>query len=91
MIDVRIPKLGMSTVEVDILEVLVEVGATVHVGDVLVDVESEKASYQIEADVGGTVTEIVVTAGETYEVGDLVMRIAPDGVDPVSEGRDAAD
>jgi 2-oxoglutarate dehydrogenase E2 component (dihydrolipoamide succinyltransferase) len=73
--DVHIPKMGMSTVEVDVLRVLVSAGERVGAGDVLVEVESEKANYEIEAEVGGTVTEVLVKEGDVKEVGDVIARI----------------
>jgi pyruvate/2-oxoglutarate dehydrogenase complex dihydrolipoamide acyltransferase (E2) component len=73
--DVRIPKMGMSTVDVDVLRVLVSPGQRVAPGDVLVEVDSEKANYEIEAEVGGTVTEVLVKEGDVKEVGDVVARI----------------
>ena len=79
MRDVHIPKMGMSTVEVDVLRVLVERGQRVERGDVLVEIESEKANYEIEAEVAGTVAEVLVHEGETREVGDVVARIEEDG------------
>jgi pyruvate dehydrogenase E2 component (dihydrolipoyllysine-residue acetyltransferase) len=78
MKDVHIPKMGMSTVEVDVLRVLVSPGQRVAAGDVLVEVESEKANYEIPADVGGLVTEVLVKEGDVREVGDVFARIEED-------------
>lgn len=75
MTDVHIPKMGMSTVEVDIMRVLVAPGQTVKADDVVVEVESEKASYEIEAGVAGVVAEVLVSDGDVGEVGDVVVRI----------------
>jgi pyruvate/2-oxoglutarate dehydrogenase complex dihydrolipoamide acyltransferase (E2) component len=71
--------MGMSTVEVDVLRVLVHEGQRVEVGDVVVEIESEKANYEIEADVGGVVAEVLVSEGDVREVGDVVVRIDEDG------------
>jgi pyruvate/2-oxoglutarate dehydrogenase complex dihydrolipoamide acyltransferase (E2) component len=78
MKDVHIPKMGMSTVEVDVLRVLVSPGQHVAAGDILVEIESEKANYEIESEVGGTVTEVLVKEGDVKEVGDVVARIEED-------------
>jgi pyruvate/2-oxoglutarate dehydrogenase complex dihydrolipoamide acyltransferase (E2) component len=78
MKEVRIPKMGMSTVEVDVLHVLVRPGQRVAAGDVLAEVESEKATYEIEAEVAGTVTEVLVGEGDVKEVGDVIARIEDD-------------
>ena len=74
--NVQIPKMGMSTVEVDVLRVLVAKGQRVEPGDLLVEIESEKATFEVEAGVAGTVSEILVSAGQECEVGDVVVRIA---------------
>ena len=78
MTDVRIPKMGMSTVEVDVLRVLVSEGQRVEPGDVLVEIESEKANYEVEAEVAGTVAELLVEEGDVRQVGDVVARIEED-------------
>ena len=78
MTDVRIPKMGMSTVEVDVLRVLVSEGQRVAPGDVLVEIESEKANYEVEAEVAGTVAELLVQEGDVRQVGDVVARIEED-------------
>lgn len=78
MIDVHIPKMGMSTVEVDIVTVMVQPGARVAVGDSLIEVETEKVSSIIESEHAGTVGEVLVAEGETYEVGHVFCRIEPD-------------
>jgi 2-oxoglutarate dehydrogenase E2 component (dihydrolipoamide succinyltransferase) len=75
MKDVHIPKMGMSTVEVDVLRVLVRPGQPVAAGDVIAEIESEKATYEIEAEVGGTVAEVLANEGDVKEVGDVIARI----------------
>jgi len=78
MIDVHIPKMGMSTVEVDVIEVYVEVGEKVEAGEVLLMVEAEKAKCPVPSPVAGTVAEVLVAEGDEREVGDVVVRISPD-------------
>jgi pyruvate/2-oxoglutarate dehydrogenase complex dihydrolipoamide acyltransferase (E2) component len=75
VIDVHIPKLGMSTVEVDIGAVLVSVGDRVAVETPIVEVESEKVTFAVEAGAAGTVAEILVNRGDICNVGDVVARI----------------
>jgi pyruvate dehydrogenase E2 component (dihydrolipoamide acetyltransferase) len=77
MIDVRIPKGGMSTVEVDVVAVHVSPGDVVEVGAVLMEVESEKATFEVEAARGGVVREVLVQVGDVSMVGDVVARIEP--------------
>ena len=76
MIDVTIPKMGMSTVEVDLMSWLVKPGQSVEPGTVLAEVESEKTTVEIEAQVAGTISELLVEEGQTVEVGTVICRIA---------------
>lgn len=75
MIEVRIPKAGMSTVEVEVVGVLVEVGQRVSAGDELIEVEGDKATFAVEAEADGVVAEILVRVGDEREVGDVVARL----------------
>lgn len=75
MIDVQIPKMGMSTVEVDITAVHVAAGDRVEPQTILVEIESEKSTFEIEAGVSGTVAEVLVAEGDEREVGDVIVRI----------------
>jgi pyruvate/2-oxoglutarate dehydrogenase complex dihydrolipoamide acyltransferase (E2) component len=75
MIDVHIPKMGMSTVEVEIVTIMVEVGQRVGPEDAVVEIEGDKSSFDVEAGVAGVIAEILVTEGQECEVGDVVVRI----------------
>jgi pyruvate/2-oxoglutarate dehydrogenase complex dihydrolipoamide acyltransferase (E2) component len=75
MIDVHIPKMGMSTVEVDVVAVHVSVGDTVEPSTILIEVESEKANFEVEAGHAGTVREVLVAEGDEAMVGDVIVRL----------------
>jgi len=78
MTDVRVPKMGMSTVEVDVVKVLVKPGQRVAAGETVVEIEAEKSELEIEAEVAGTVAEVLVSEGDVLEVGDVLVRIEKD-------------
>ena len=75
MIDVQIPKMGMSTVEVDIVAVNVAPGDRVESDSIVVEVQSEKANFEIEAGTAGIVKEVLVQEGDEAKVGDVVVRL----------------
>ena len=75
MTDVHIPKMGMSTVEVDVLAVHVAEGDAVEAGDVLFEIEGDKTTFEVEAPVAGVVGEVLVREGAVQCVGDLAVRI----------------
>lgn len=70
--EIRIPKLGMETIDCEIKSWLIRVGDPVRSGSELLEVETEKASVVIEAEVTGVVREIHVGAGQRVEVGAVV-------------------
>jgi 2-oxoglutarate dehydrogenase E2 component (dihydrolipoamide succinyltransferase) len=76
--EVRFPKFGMSTVEVEVATIFVKVGDRVAVGDPLVEVETDKVTVSLDAEVAGVVTELRVEEGGEYEVGDVVCLIDDD-------------
>lgn len=73
--EIRIPKLGMSTVDVDIVEWLVAPGDTVSQGTPLLIVETEKVDTEIASEVDGRVVELLVDEGTTVEVGTIICLI----------------
>ena len=74
-IEVRFPKFGMSTVEVSVSHIFVNVGDRVAVGDPLVEVETDKVTLIMDSEVSGVITEVKVVKDGEYQVGDIVCLI----------------
>lgn len=74
MADVNMPKLSDTMEEGTVLTWKVQEGDQVKRGDVLAEVESDKASFDLEAEAGGYL-HIVVDQGKPVPVGDLIARI----------------
>jgi pyruvate/2-oxoglutarate dehydrogenase complex dihydrolipoamide acyltransferase (E2) component len=70
--EIRVPKMGMDTTEVTVSNWLVKVGDSVEVGSELVELESEKVSFVLEAEVAGEIISIAQPAGSVVPVGDLL-------------------
>lgn len=77
MIDVHIPKMGMSTVEVDVVAVHVSPGDRVEPQTIVIEVQSEKANFEVQAGHAGIVKEVLVSEGDEAQVGDVVVRLEP--------------
>lgn len=78
MIEVRIPKVGMSTVEVEIDQVLVAPGQRVQPGSVIACVAADKVDFEVEAGVAGVIDEVLLSDGAVAEVGMVIARIRED-------------
>jgi pyruvate/2-oxoglutarate dehydrogenase complex dihydrolipoamide acyltransferase (E2) component len=77
MYDVHIPKVGMSTVEVDVMAVKVVPGQAVRANDTIVEISADKVDFEVEAGIDGTVVEVLVSEGDLAVVGQVVARIQP--------------
>ena len=85
MADVVMPRLSDSMEEGTILQWLKAVGDEVVVGDELVEIETDKANMAYEADVAGTLTEILVQEGETVPIGTPIAKVGEAGETPATE------
>jgi pyruvate dehydrogenase E2 component (dihydrolipoyllysine-residue acetyltransferase) len=75
MSEVVMPRLSDSMEEGTILTWLKQVGDEIAVGDELVEIETDKANMAYEADVAGTLQEILAQEGETLPIGSPIARI----------------
>ena len=76
---IKLPDIGDFD-EVEVIEVLVSEGDTVAEEDSLITVESDKASMEIPAPQGGTITSMIVKTGDKVSAGSdlLVLDVAAD-------------
>lgn len=74
-IEVLLPQWGMGMSEGTITSWLKSVGDTVAEDEPLAEVEAEKVEETLEAPASGTLSEIVVSEGETVEVRTVVAYI----------------
>jgi pyruvate dehydrogenase E2 component (dihydrolipoamide acetyltransferase) len=72
--EVRVPDLSGAT-DVDVVEVLVKAGDVISEGDSLIAVETDKASMEVPAPMGGTVKDVRIAAGGTCNEGDLILTL----------------
>lgn len=90
MPDITMPKLSDTMEEGKILRWLKQPGQPVDVGEVLVEVETDKADMEIEAEHGGVLREIRLQEGDSGPVG-AVIAVVDDGSGPPVEAPVAND
>ncbi len=69
---VLVPDLSGAT-DVDVIEVMIKVGDVIEEGDSLIALETDKASMEVPAPMGGKVIEVKITEGSTCNEGDLLI------------------
>ena len=73
--EVYIPNLGHTMTVAEILKFLKSVGDPVEAGETLLEIETDKVNYGIEAPVSGVVKAILVNDGDKVPVGGIVAVI----------------
>jgi pyruvate dehydrogenase E2 component (dihydrolipoyllysine-residue acetyltransferase) len=86
MTEVRMPRLSDSMEEGTIVRWLKQAGDTVTEGEGIVEIETDKATMEYEAERGGTL-EIVASEGVTVPLGEVIARLVPEGADAPRQER----
>ena len=73
--ELRLPDLGEGIADADVLSVLVSAGQAVAKDDPIIEIESDKATLEVPAEIAGTVTQILVNAGDTLQVGQTILEL----------------
>ena len=80
-ISFRLPDLGEGIHEAEILAIAVTSGQVVKEGDIILEIETDKAAVEIPSPYTGTVRDILVQAGDMAVVGDVLMTFAAEAKD----------
>ena len=72
--EVRVPDIG-DFKDVPVIEILVKPGDTVKAEDPLVSLESDKATMEVPAPLGGTVGELRVKVGDKVSEGTVILTL----------------
>lgn len=77
--DVLMPQLGETVAEGTVAEWRKAEGDPVEANEIILDVETDKVSMEIPAPAAGTLSKLLVEAGQTVEVGTVLAVIAVEG------------
>ncbi|MBP8231625.1 MAG: pyruvate dehydrogenase complex E1 component subunit beta [Rhizorhabdus sp.] len=89
-VDLKMPALSPTMEEGTLAKWMVKEGDVVKSGDILAEIETDKATMEFEAVDEGTVAEIVVPAGtEGVKVGTVIARIAGEDEDATPRAKPA--
>lgn len=88
MIEIKVPTVGESISEVTLLKWTKQDGEYVERDEVIAELESEKATFEVNAEQAG-VLKITAQEGDTLNIGDVLCQI--DETAPKPEGKPAAE
>mmetsp|Transcript_15513 Transcript_15513/g.22722 ORF Transcript_15513/g.22722 Transcript_15513/m.22722 type:complete len:104 (-) Transcript_15513:10-321(-) len=84
-INITMPALSPTMEEGTLAKWNVKAGDTVEAGDVIAEIETDKATMEVEAVDEGTVVQILVAAGtEGVKVNEIIAVLAEEGEDASS-------
>ncbi|MCC6818937.1 MAG: dihydrolipoamide succinyltransferase, partial [Bacteroidia bacterium] len=83
-IEIKVPSPGESISEVTVSKWLKQVGDYVQLDEPLVELESEKATFEVNAEKAGVITKQLAKDGDEISVGAVIVEIddtakAPEG------------
>jgi len=87
--EIFVPDIGDFS-DVEVIEILVNVGDTIAAEDSLISVESDKAAMEIPAPEGGVVKELKVKIGDKVSEGSLLLILEPTGAAASAPAKAAA-
>lgn len=73
--DIKMPKLGESVHEGTIEQWLISVGDYVDEYEPLCEVITDKVTAEVPSTVSGTITEILVSEGETVQIDHVICKL----------------
>lgn len=74
VLEMQLPELGENITSADVLKVLIKPGDTVKIDDVVLEIETDKATIEVPSAVSGVVTEIFVEEGKKATVGQVIFK-----------------
>ncbi|MBL0144620.1 MAG: 2-oxoglutarate dehydrogenase complex dihydrolipoyllysine-residue succinyltransferase [Chitinophagaceae bacterium] len=83
-IEIKVPTVGESINEVTLVKWLKKDGEYANRDEVIAELESEKATFEINAEQAGTI-KVIAQEGDTLKIGDIVCSIDTDAVKPEGE------
>lgn len=75
-VEVTVPAMGESVAEGTLSSWMKQPGDAVSKDETLVEIETDKVAVEVPSPIDGVLTEIVVSEGETVEIGTLIARIS---------------
>lgn len=81
VVDIIIPNIGNFDA-VDVIDVAIQVGDTIHKDQNLVTLESDKASMDVPAEIDGTITEVLIKVGDQVKEGVVIARATVGAAQP---------
>lgn len=85
----KLPEVSEGVETADVGQIAVAVGDTVEEGQILMDIETDKAVVQLESPYSGTIAELNVSEGDSVPIGTVLLSIDQSNGAPAAEAPEA--
>lgn len=76
IVEFKLPELGENIAVATITKVLVNKGDVINKDTTVLEIETDKATVEVPAEVSGTVIEVFVSSGEKAKVGQVIFTVS---------------
>lgn len=87
MTEIKVPAVGESISEVTLLKWNKKDGDYVERDEVIAELESEKATFEVNAEKAGILKQAAINEGDTLKIGDLLASIDESASKPSGNGK----
>ena len=87
-IEIKVPSVGESITEVTLVKWIKKAGEWVERDEVIAELESEKATFEINAEQAGML-KTIATEGDTLKIGDIACSIDTEAARPAGKAEEA--
>jgi pyruvate dehydrogenase E2 component (dihydrolipoamide acetyltransferase) len=84
--DFKLPQLAEGVDSADVADVMVKEGDTITIGQIVMELETDKAVMELPCPHAGKVTKVLVKPGETVKTGQAVLSLEAAGAPTESNG-----
>lgn len=83
---IKMPELGSDIEEGVLLNWIKQVGEQINEGDVLAEIETDKATVEVPATASGTIIQLIGDPGQTLTVGSVIGYVGAEGENVPADG-----
>lgn len=77
--EIRLPEVSDNVETGDVVKILVSVGDKIKIDQPIIELETDKAMFEVPSSEEGTVKEINVKEGESIKIGSVILKIESNG------------
>jgi len=79
--EVKLPEVSDNVETGDVIKVLVAVGDKINIDQPVIELETDKASFEVPSTESGIVKEVNVKQGDIIRIGTVILKVETNGAE----------